>query len=901
MKWWTSFFPEHRKNELNEELQGHLRMAIEDRIAQGETPEAARAAALKEFGNLALVEEVTRQQWGLLWVERLAQDLRYTLRRLRMAPGYSATVILTLTLVIGANTAIFGLLYALLLRSLPVERPDEIMQIKLQLRGASGNSQEPSDMVSDKVYDAVAEKQAVFSGMCSWGSWPMNLRDSDGTRPVPSATLTGGCFKMLGLHAVLGRLFTEADDRPGGAPEGYPIVLGYDYWRTHLGADPNVLGRAFNLGTYDAATTKKGVVVGVLEQGFNSIRIGEQPWIYAPSELNDPLEHHNFGSFDRTLLVRPRQGVTDQQAQAQVDAIFNARIKSENFQYHVFNGNSFGLASEAHLLLTPGRNGYSYLGNGLKRPLYLIEGMVGMSLLVACAYLALLASTRALARRREIAVRVALGASRARIAVQLCYECVVLAMAGGALGVLFAWGAERGLLLLIPYGGGNRPIIAIEPGGAVLLFTFTLSVFTVLISGVWPAWRASRVDPASDIKEGKPSLTGRRRTTVGAWLVPLQIGLSLVIVAMAALMGSTLARLMAVNPGFRSTGVTFFDADFSPRMQHDVIPVALDIALLDRIRQAPGVEAASLSQAVQFGGGTYMQSASSIAPAGAKRADEVLTSISVMPQYFQTMGIPLLSGRDFTLDDRGNTPPVCILNRSAADYFFPGANAIGRMIALEFEGKPKPVQVIAIVGDTRYNDLRDSAPRMVYQPYLGRMWNSFAKVAVRTQDTASAVAATRTAFRELAPDVALDKPVTMKELVGESMATERLLAVLASFFAVLTLTLTAVGLHGLLSYAVVQRRTEIGIRIALGASRADVVRLIANEAMRLVLPGLLLGALGAWGATRLLDSLLFGVKPLDPWICTASLTVLVGAAILACLLPARRAASVHPMETLRFE
>jgi predicted permease len=899
---WPLWRWERRTQELEEELEAHLRLAIEDRVTLGEPPAAARAAALREMGNVPLVAEVTRQQWGWAGCERWAHDLRYALRQLRKSPGYAATSILTLTLAIGANTAIFGLLYAILLRSLPVERPDQIVQVELQLRGASGVAQEPSAMISDKVYDSLAERQQVFSGMCSWATWPLNLRESEGTRPIPSATLTGGCFRMLGLHAALGRLFTAADDRPGGAPEGYPIVLGYDYWRTHLGADPNVLGRVMDLGTFLASSSKRGVVAGVLEPGFDSVRVGDRPWIYVPSEMNDPLSSHNFGSYDHTLLARLKDGVSPPQAQAQVDAIFNARIQAEKFQYYVSDSGTFGTANQAHLLLVPGRTGYSYMRKGFARPLYLLEGMVVLSLLVACAYLAMLAYARAWARRRELAVRVALGASRARVAMQLCYESVVVAAVGGSLGVLFAWAAERGVLLLIPYAAGDTPAISTDPGSAALLFTLALSVFTVLLSGLWPAWRASRVDPASEIKEGDHLLTGRRRTGLGPWLVPVQIGFSLVIVVMAALMASTLARLMAVNPGFRTGGVTFFDANFSSRAAHMKMPAALDIALLDRIRHAPGVEAASMSQTTQFGGGMYVQPAASISPAGAVRKDEDITSLSVMPGYFETLGIPLLAGRGFTLNDQGDAPPVCILNRSAADYFFPGGRAAGSMLTLEAMGKPSSVQVVAVVGDTLYSDLREAPPRIVYQPYLGRgQFNPLAKVAVRARDTAAAVTAVRTAFRELAPEVALGKPETMKELVGATVSRERLVAVLASFFALLTLTLTAVGLYGLLSYAVVQRHREIGVRMALGASRAHVARLILLDAIRLVVPGLILGAAGAWGATRLLRTLLFGVKPLDPLMCAASLALLLAAAVASCVLPARRAACVHPMEALRFE
>ncbi len=897
---------ERRKQELAEELETHLRMAIEDRVARGQTPERARAAAMNEMGNLPLLADTTRRYWGWERVEHLAQDVRYALRQLRKSTGYTAVVILTLTLVIGANTAIFGLLYAMLLRSLPVERPDRIVQIKILLSGPSGASEEPSDMVSDAIYDTLAPHQSVFSGMCQWNQQQMNLHDQDGSRPVPSASVNGGCFSTLGLHAALGRLLTDTDDQPGGAPEGFPVVLGYDYWRTHFNANPAVIGRVMNFGASFRAKAARGVVVGVMEPGFSSVQIGTTPWIYVPSEMTDPLSQHNLGSFDHALLARLKDGVAPQQAQAQVETIFSARLKQEKqFPYYIFDGRGFTPASQAHLLVTPGRTGYSYLRTYYQKPLFLVEGMVGLSLLVACAYLAMLASTRALARRRELAVRIALGASRGRVAAQLCYESGLLALAGSCLGVLFAWGAERVLLALISIGNwSEQSALQAGPELIVLLFTLCLAAFTVLLSSVWPAWRASRLDPATDIKEGGISIAGRRSTGAGAWLVPMQIGFSLVMVVVAALMASTVARLIAVDPGFRTSGVTFLSADFSPRTEHgkkeedQAVSPALYIAVLERIRHSPGVDSAGISQAHPLAGGTYMENASSKLPSGETRVDPSLTSLSVTPGYFQTLGIPMLVGRDFTLDDREKASPVCILSRNAAEYFFPGGDAVGRVLTMH---KNISVRVIAVVGDTLYSDLRGKAPRIIYESYLQVSWNPFAKIAVQSRDTAAAVSAVRNAFRELAPDVAVDEPVGMADLVHSAMGRERIVALLSGFFALLTLALTAIGLYGVLSYAVVRRRTEIGVRMALGASPTRVMRMVMREALVLVFPGILLGAAGAWAATRLLRSLLFGVKPLDPWICAVSLAALLAAAILACLLPARRAAGYSPMDSLRFE
>lgn len=902
MKLWRSW--ERRRDELAEEMHAHLRMAIEDRIARGETPEAARAAAMRELGNVPLVADVARRQWGWEGLEHIAQDARYALRQLRKSPGYTITALLTLTLAVGANTAIFGLFYALLLRSLPVDHPEQIVQLELQLSTANAKG-EPSPSVSDGDYDALANAQSVFSGMCGWQDDRLNLQEADATRPVPAAALTGGCMRMLGLHAALGRLLEDADDHPGGTPEGFPVVLGYDYWRTQFGADPGVLGRVLSFGESFRAKAQKGVIVGVMQPGFESVQVGARPFLYVPLEMTDPATGHSLASFDTTLLGRLKEGVQPQTAEAQVDAVFQAKLKSlKSMRFWFFTQGKFTEASAAHMVAVPGRTGYSYMRSYYEKPLCLIEGMVALSLLVACAYLAMLASGRALARRRELAVRMALGASRRRVALQLTWESVLLALTGSALGVLFAWGAERGLLVLMNAMAVTGQLeLHAGPGGAVLLFTLGLGALTVMLSGVLPAWRASKVDPATDIKEGEATIAGRRRSTrIGAWLVPVQIAFSLVIVTMAALMGSTVARLLAVDPGFRTSGITFLRADFSSRtrgVKSMSAPFPLIVSLLDRLSHTPGVEAVSVSQAYPLEGATYLASASSSPGAGGTRTDPSLTQLAVTPGYFDTMGVPLLAGRDFTRDDNGDTPNVCILNRSAADYFFPGGNAIGGMLTKD---KDTHLRVVGIAGDTVYNDLRQKAPRILYEPFLqGGMWNPYASFEVRAHDAGMAVLAVRNAFRELAPDVAVDKPVTMRELVASSMGRERMVALLAGFFALLTLALTGIGLYGVLNYGVVRRRTEIGVRMALGATPGGVVKMILRDAMRLVGPGVVLGAAGVWAATRLLTTLLYGVKPLDPGLCVVSLAALVCVAVLACLLPARRAARVHPMEALRFE
>ena len=510
---------ERRKDDLADELEAHLKMAVADRVAQGESLEDARAAAVREMGNPPLVADVTRRQWGWEGLERMGQDVRYALRQLRKSPGYTITALLTLAIAVGANTAIFGLFYALLLRSLPVERPDQIVQLELQLSGSNGAIGEPSPNVSDGMFDLLSNSQTSFSGMCGWQNGDVNLHEADGTRPVSAASLTGGCMRMLGVHAALGRLLEDADDKPGGLPEGYPVVLEYDYWRTHFGADPKVIGRVMEFGAGLRAAAAKGVVVGVMQPGFDDVEVGGRPDLYVPLEMTDARKNHSLSSFDTVLLGRLKDGVQPQSAQAEADTLFQAKRKTDKrLRYFTFVGGKFVEAAEAHVVARPGRAGYSYLRFAYEKPLYLMEGMVASSLLVACAFLAMLATARAQGRRRELAVRMALGASRSRLAAQLTWESVLLAAAGGGLGILFAWGAVRALATLMKRLSTDTLELHAGPGAIVLLFTLGLMGLVVILSGVWPAWRASRVDPAADIKEGEGSIAGRRRTaSVRGW------------------------------------------------------------------------------------------------------------------------------------------------------------------------------------------------------------------------------------------------------------------------------------------------------------------------------------------------------------------------------------------------
>ena len=900
MRLWHRIFPDKRKVDLDEELQSHLRMAIADRIERGQSPEIARRAALKEMGNLPLIQDVTRQLWGWLWLEQIILDLLHALRQLRKTPGFTFITVITLTLAIGANTAIFSLTYAMLLQSLPVAQPDRLVQIEVNGRETvDAGEWKPTVTLSGGFFDAISEQQKVFSGMCAWSSRPLNLTTSDGTRPVDTAQLTGDCFRTLGIRPALGRLFTAEEDRPGGGPGGYPVVLSYAYWTAHMNADPSVLGKSLNF------EGKPGVIVGVADPSFHGMEPGGAPSFYVPSEIGDHEERHQFGSFNRLIFGRLKDGVSPQHAAAQLDPAYNAWIDAHHPEWRTAANAFNSQYRQQQVIVEPARTGYTYLRKETRKPLLILQLLVALCLLIACAYLAMMFSARALSRRHELALRAALGASRVRIVRQLLSEGLIVAITGAAMGTLFAWGAGRVILSFLT-AGGQQLNFDLSPNTWVLLFTIAVCAVTVFLFGLGPALRASRVDPSTDMrnatKAGRQSIGGfTSRRQLGAWIIPVQIAFSLVLVVTAVLLSGSLVRLLSQDRGFRTRATVFIVADFSRRAEKKTDLAPLLNGILDRLNNAPGIQSASLAETHPLAGAMYIYPLSSKLPSGELRRDDRLPALTVAPRYLETVGTPLISGREFNASDRKGSPRVCMLNRSAAQYFFPNGKALGGFLDASSEGRQQ-IQVVGITQDIKFLNLGEAAKHIVYLPYQqDTLFNYYIEFVMNASDTAMAAASLRNVFKDLAPDVSIADPITMQQMVDSSASLQRLLATLSNFFALLALLLTAIGVYGLLNYAVTSRKPEIGVRVALGATRGNILSLIFTHAARLVLPGLVLGVFGAAAMTRLLKSLLYETRPLDPGAFAISIAAFLVIVALACALPARRAASIDPMEALRSE
>jgi predicted permease len=887
-------------NNLREELRAHLEEATEHFIRdEGMSREEAEQAARRAFGNATLLEERSREIWQWPTLESIWADLRYALRQLRRSPGFTITALLTLTLVIGANTAIFSLAYALLLRSLPIQRPDQL--VMLQLRSSN---QPPWPYLSGDIYKAMKDRQSVFTGMCDWSNYWFNGEQNGDGRNIWTAQITGDCFGTLGLHAELGRLLAPADDEP----DTQSVVISDAWWQMRFHRDPSVLGRKIVFMT-PFSELRPAIIIGVLPPSFRGIQTGWTPSVFIPRNPQHGDSHiHSDSYINDFLFARLRDGVTAKQAAAQLDPLYrswNATLSPKE-RPGILND-----MQNLHLSLVPARTGFSELGGTYRKPLFLLQSLVGLLLLAGCVYLGTLFSSRSIARGREIALRAALGASCRRLIRQLLSESLLLALSGAIGGVLLAILAGRFLLTFVQSGDGPSAV-SLAPDRNVLLFTLAVTIVAVLLCGLLPALHASRVALQSGIKAQQTSLlSGAGRRQFGWWMVPTQTALSLLIVVIAGLLSSTLVRLLHQDNGYKLSGSVFLHADFpwihgknrddeaaQQRARMETIHT-----ILDRLNHTPGIQSASLDLMHALSGGFY-SNVYMTSPSATPDYDHGQTnSNNVGPRYFETIGSRMLAGREFDEADTPNAQPVCILDRAAARAWFPNQNALGHTL-YKPHGKAAPtaLRVVGIVDDIRDLDLRSPSSGVVYVDAFQDDAQHASEFVLRSDNLPAAAASFRGILAQVTPGIhVITHEVTMQDQVARSLRRERLVATLANSFAALALLLSAIGLYGVLSYSVSCRVPEIGVRMAIGASRSSIVRLIVTQAARLVIPGILFGAVLCLFTTRLLRSQLYQTSPGDPLILILAPAVLCLIAIVAAFLPARRAAAIDPMQALRSE
>lgn len=869
---WRRF---HR--EMDEEIQFHLDMKKEAGAINS-------SAARKQFGNPTLLKEVSREMWGWNSLERLAQDLRYALRMMRRSPGLSAVAILSLALGIGANTAIFTLVDAAMLRMLPVKDPEHLTQIMKRMNSGSGG------IFSYPAFLLFRDKTTALGGIFAYTN-PQRVRMSIGSsrnlEQVGRAFVSGDYFSVLGIQPVLGRAFSpDEDNSPGSAPYA---VLSYNFWSTHFSRDPNVLGKPLLVDETPLT------IVGVAPAGFTGVEPGFQPDLWVPAVMSNKGCLMMPGCQTFRLFARVKPGTPWSQAQSELDVLHRqhlagraAFIKNELSRKQFLNQTIF---------LADARTGNSSVGARFSKPLLVLMAVVGAVLLIACGNVANLLLARATARRKEVAVRLAVGAGRARLIRQFLTESSLLAVMGGALGLLLASLGTR-VLIALATDPDMRIFFDLRPDLRIFGFTAAVSLLSGLLFGLAPALRATRTELAPALKENARSLAGTSGFTIGKMLVVSQVALSLLLLVGAGLFIRSLENLRTLDPGFQRQNVLLFDLT-TPKSYRAPQVAALAKRMFEKLQSVPGIVSVSTASPRPLDGGTWDDNVT-IEGRPVRTDEDLDTNLArVSPQFFETMGSPVTAGRAFGSEDAANTPRVAMVNEAFVRRFLGGGNAIGRHITCSSCGAS--TEIIGVVRDAKYVSLREKTPASAFF-LTDQLPSAFESFLARTAGDPTAMLSTlREVVKGLDPNVLVDRPRTLAGQIDTVLIQERMIAKLSGFFGALALLLASIGLYGVMSYAVVRRTNEIGIRMALGAGSGDVLRQILSETLLLVATGLVLGTAAALSLTRFVKTMLFGLTPNDPGTIAAMAVLLFAVALFAGYLPARRAARVDPMVALRYE
>ncbi len=863
---------------LDDELQAFIDMSAAEKMRDGLPPAQARRLAVLELGGLEQAKERVRTYRHGAWLDEVGRDVRYAFRIFVKNPGFTIIIVLTLALGIGANTAIFSLTDALMLRWLPVRSPQELIQVKLQAprgRGPGGES------FSYAIVRALADQHEIFMGVAGFSGFSFDVGPPGSVGRVPGAMVTGGYYETLGLNPVIGRLLTREDDQPG-AP--LVAVAGYGYWERQLGRSPGAVGQIVWINGVPVT------IVGVSPRGFVGATVGSVAdvtmSVAALPRVNPsaaPLL--GPGNFWLRVLARPRAGVSIPQATARLNGVW-PQISEPVIAPHWPAARRKAMADSV-FQLSPGGTGWTYLRDVYRKPLFVLMAVVGLVLLIACANVASLLLARASARRREIAVRLAIGASRSRIVRQLLIESTLLSVIGAAFGIGLAWVSGRFLVNMISTGRAQI-VFDLTPNWHILGFTSVVAIVTGVLFGVAPALQTTGA--GSVALKDDPRMSGSRSRLLPS-LVSAQVALSLVLLAGAGLFVRTLQNLQNLDPGFNAEGVLLVDLEGRR--------TAVPQELLDHVQRVPGVLSASLSTHTPLSGSVWSEPA---VPAGQPIPErDNAYFIGAGPHFFATMQIQLLSGREFTDRDSADSPAVAVVNEVFAQRYFAKQNPVGRHLSANVRGRRRELEIVGLAKNTNAAGLRAAPPPTVYVSYAQLTGDFPTTSALRATGPLGRVAsAIQQALQSKLPGAPIEvRPLSTQ--VEATIVQERMMATLAGGFGLLALTLACVGLYGLLAYSVTQRTKEIGIRMALGAQGTRVVTLVLKGAARLVLVGIALGLPAAWAASRWVESMLFGLAPTDPASIGGAIVLLTTAAQIAAYLPARRASRIDPLTALRHE
>ena len=890
--------------EIDREMEFHIAERADELVRRGMSREAAVREARRRFGNRTIQKERTRDTDVIVWLESLAADVRYALRALRASPGFALVTILSLALGIGANTAIFSLTNTVVLESLPVEDPEQLLDITTgdenSRQGEShGDLSNPTftNPIWEQIRDGVGKD--VFSGVFAYGDTRFDLSNGGLVRYANGSWVSGDYFATLGVHPSPGggRLLQRSDDQRGCAPVA---VVSDAFAQRELGGVASAVGHRLSLDGHPFD------VVGVVEPSFFGMEVGSSVDVYVPL-CTQPIF---FGPdildarsrWYLTIVGRPVPGLSEAQVRAALAAhspgVFAATLPPN---WRVADQDDY---LKMTLGARPAAGGLSTLRDRYQRALYTLMVVVGVVLLIACANIANLLLARAAARQREIAVRLAIGSSRARLVRQLLTESLLLSLIGAGAGLLFARWASRLLVRYLSTGPGNGIWLDLAIDGRVLAFTVLVSVVTGILFGVAPAWRAVRVDPQQAMKAGgRGVVRGEGRQRVGKALVVGQVALSLLLVMAAGLLLGSFRKLTTLDPGFRRDGVLLAQLDFGNTGFTGSRLLETQNELLTRARELQDVRSASTSLTTPIGSMSWndVLVVPGYTPGGMRDALTFFNQVS--DGYFATLGTGLVAGRDFTPADQGRPNPVAIVNESMARQFFGEVNPIGRTFSVQRgDSTGAAMEIVGVVRDAKYQVLTEENQPTVYLPFgAGSDPEKFINLELRTDGSLTTLSgAVKDLVASVNPAISLDL-TTLQAQVSASLARPRLLATLSGFFGALALLLAVIGLYGTLSYGVARRRNEIGIRLALGAGRERVLRMIVSEAGLLVLVGTVAGVLLALATTRFVKSFLFGLEATDPATLILSALMLGGVAMGAALLPAWRASRLDPTEALREE
>lgn len=911
---WRFWRWKRRDSDLNDEIAYDLAADAEERIRSGASREEAERASHRDFGNVLLLKEDIREMWGWTSLQRLGQDLRYGLRTFRKNPLFAAMAVLSLALGIGANTAIYSVMDAIMIRALPVRNPGELVILNWRakqepdvVQSHTGSSyKEPGGGIRSPdfpwtAYELLRDHNNVFSTVFAYErAGQLNLITRGQAELGDVEFVSGNFFSGLGILPAAGRLIVDSDNVAGASPVA---VLSYNYWRARFDGDPAAIGQTIRINDIPFTIT------GVSAPEFFGVAPGYAPMVYVPI-TNRPSLARNYGNEHDTMFIdshfywtdimgRLRRGITLARAQVELAARFH----------------QFALASATNdkeradlpaLWLEEGGSGVDSLRRQYSEPLFVLMAMVAFILAIACANIANLLLARATARRREIAVRLSLGASRLRVLRQLLTESMLLALPGGILGLGIAAAGTRFLLWLLASGREDFSLHA-ELDWRILAFTIAAAFATGIIFGLAPAIQATRVDITPALKETRASAPTRRGHRMGLshFLVVSQIALSLLLVLGAAIFVRTLANLHSVEIGFNQQRLLTFSLDASQAGYKDVALKTFYARMDKRFHVLPGVRAATLTDMPLIA--NSMHGTRVILPGAPKqegRYGPVTSHVSVGPTFFETMQLPIVLGRPIDLRDVDGAPLTAVVNEVFAKKYFPNQNPIGRHFGLG-NSEAGDLTIVGVAKNARYESLKGPIPPVAYLSYLQNIIKRPPipmTFELRTAGNPFALAKTvRKIVHDAAPTVPVTGMMTQTQRIDNTIVQERTFADLCTAFAILALTIACVGLYGSMAYAVSRRTNEIGIRMALGAERRRIIWMVLREVLALAAAGLGIGLICAWSAMSTIKSFVFGMKPADPLTILLAVGILITALVLAGFAPAMRASRIDPLTALRHE